>query len=112
MFLLQVYQLTSTVGSVVTSFNESGWGQDSWGIETWGESGNVVALTGLSATASVGVPAAGADQGWGRTLWGDEPWGDSDNPVVSLPSFALTTSLNIPSEFISTKTRLGYFRLG
>ena len=91
---------TSTVGSLDSSGPQQGWGAEAWGFENWGESATTVILTGVSATTSVGVPAAGADQGWGRTLWGEEPWGDSNNPVITLPSLISTSSLNIPTDFI------------
>jgi hypothetical protein len=103
---------TTSLGNFSSVGSEQGWGSDPYGVESWGESGNTILLSGLQATASVGVPAAGADQGWGRTLWGEEPWGDSDNPVVTLPSFALTSSLNTPTDFIEVRPGWGTLNWG
>ena len=93
---------------MANSWNESGttWGTNRWGttnefavrvgeLNAWGTGGSwgqatdeVVQLTGLSLTSSVGTPIAGApEQGWGRAEWGEEPWGESNNPVVSLNRF-------------------------
>ena len=84
----------------------SGWGADAWNTGgSWGKATDeLVVLTGLSLTASVGNIEAFALQGWGRDTWNDGPWGESDNPVVSLTGFVLTSSLVSPticSEIIS-----------
>ena len=74
---------TSSVGSpTITTEINTGWGQDGWGVENWGQSGltvvlvsgvsmtssvgslapaDVMGLTGLSATASIGAPTAISD---------------------------------------------------
>jgi len=86
----------------------SGWGADAWGTGgSWGEATDeVVQLTGLSLTSSVGVPISGAQQGWGRAEWGEEPWSDSDNPVVTLSGQATTSSLGSPT--INTEINTGW----
>lgn len=73
----------------------TGWGVDAWGTGgSWGETTDeVVLLTGLSATSSVGSPISGAEQGWGRAEYGQEPWGESYSPVVPLTGLSLTSSL-------------------
>jgi len=92
------------------SYGALGWGSNLWGVkeaftsgwgaETWGTGGSwgqatdeVVALTGLSLTSSVGEPISGSEQGWGRELWGKEPWGDSYSPVIAVTGFGLTSTL-------------------
>ena len=73
----------------------SGWGADSWNIGgSWGQATDeLVLLTGLSATTSIGDVISGANQGWGRSGWSEEPYGESDNPVVNLDGQSVTTSL-------------------
>ena len=77
----------------------SGWGADAWGTGgSWGQATDeVVQLTGLSATTSLGTPLSGAQQGWGRGEWGEEPWGESNNPVVTLTGSGLTSGLGSPT---------------
>ena len=86
----------------------SGWGVDAWGIGgAWGQSNDeVVSLTGLALTSSVGTPISGAQQGWGRAEWGEEPWSDSNNPVVTLSGQATTSSLGSPT--INTEINTGW----
>ena len=82
----------------------TGWGIDAWGTGgSWGETTDeVVLLTGLSATSSVGTPIAGAEQGWGRAEWGQEPWGESFSPVVSVSGVSATTSIGTLAYAAST----------
>ena len=86
----------------------SGWGADAWNTGgSWGKATyELVVLTGLSLTASVGNIEAFALQGWGRDTWNDGPWGESDNPVISLTGFGLTSSLGSPT--ISTEINSGW----
>jgi len=73
----------------------SGWGADAWNTGgSWGQATDeLVSLTGLSATTSIGDVVSGANQGWGRAGWSEEPYGESDNPVVTLTGQLATTSL-------------------
>ena len=48
--------LTTSVGSLI-GFNEEGWGRQEWGNSAWGVEYSV-ALSGLSATTSVGSVTA------------------------------------------------------
>jgi len=51
-------QLTSTLNSVTVDAQINiGWGSDTWGTETWGQSGLIVPLTGIQATANLGTPS-------------------------------------------------------
>ena len=86
----------------------SGWGADAWGTGgSWGQATDeVVQLTGLSLTSSVGTPTSGANQGWGRAEWGEEAWGESNNPVVTLTGFGLTSGLGSPT--ITTEINTGW----
>ena len=74
----------------------TGWGADAWNTGgSWGQANDeLVSLTGLSITASLGTPIASAQQGWGRDEWGEEPWGESFDPVVKVSGpTAITASL-------------------
>ncbi len=86
----------------------TGWGVDAWGTGgAWGQSNDeVISLTGLALTSSVGTPVSGAQQGWGRAEWGEEPWSDSNNPVVTLSGQATTSSLGSPT--INTEINTGW----
>ena len=88
----------------------SGWGADAWNTGgSWGQATDeLVSLTGVSATTSVGDVISGANQGWGRAGWSEEPYGESDNPVVTLTSQSVTTSLGDLEAFNET----GWGRLG
>ena len=89
----------------------TGWGLDAWGTGgSWGETTDeVVSLTGLSATSSVGTPVAGAEQGWGRAEWGEEPWGESFSPVVAVSGVSATTSIG---NLVYAASTSGWGRLG
>jgi len=82
----------------------SGWGADAWSTGgSWGQATDeLVSLTGVSATTSIGDVTSGANQGWGRAGWSEEPYGESDNPVITLTGFGLTTSLGTSEEFNET----------
>tara|TARA_R100000655_G_scaffold109423_1_gene163869 strand:+ start:77 stop:1333 length:1257 start_codon:yes stop_codon:yes gene_type:complete len=82
----------------------SGWGADAWNTGgSWGQATDeLVSVTGVSATVSVGDVVSGANQGWGRAGWSEEPYGESDNPVVTLTGFGLTTSLGTTESFNET----------
>jgi len=82
----------------------SGWGADAWNTGgSWGQATDeLVSVTGVSATVSVGDVVSGANQGWGRAGWSEEPYGESDNPVITLTGFGLTASLGTSEEFNET----------
>ena len=83
----------------ITDAFTSGWGVDAWNTGgSWGQANDeVVQLTGLSITASLGTPIAAAQQGWGRDEWGEEPWGESFDPVVKPTGVSATFSLGTVS---------------
>ena len=62
----------------------SGWGADAWSTGgSWGKATDeLVSLTGVSATFSLGELISGSNTGWGRDVWSEEPWGESFDPVV------------------------------
>ena len=73
----------------------SGWGADLWNTGgSWGQATDeLVSLTGVSATFSIGEVVSGSNTGWGRDVWGEEPWGESFDPVVTLSGLSATISL-------------------
>ena len=82
----------------------SGWGADAWNTGgSWGQATDeLVSLTGVSATTSIGDVISSANQGWGRAGWSEEPYGESNNPVVTLTSLSATTSLGDSESFNET----------
>ena len=86
--------VTSTVG-LLDPFNEKGWGRDTWGFENWGESAIDVILPGLSATASVNLPAESiiTKPGWGTLDWGENGWGTVESAVFNLTGLSATSSV-------------------
>ena len=79
----------------------SGWGADLWNTGgSWGQATDeLVSLTGVSATFSLGELISGSNTGWGRDVWSEEPWGESFDPVVTLSGLSATISLGSPEEF-------------
>jgi len=83
------------------------WGLLQWNQNAWGSQDIVeVSLSGLSATSSLGTVLPFNETGWGRDTWGFENWGESAIDVT-LPALSATTSLNIPTDFISLKPGWG-----
>jgi len=82
----------------------AGWGADAWNTGgSWGQATDeLIILTGISATVSIGDTVSGANQGWGRAGWSEEPYGESDNPVVTLTGLGATVSLGDSIEFNET----------
>jgi len=78
------------------TWNRSGttWSQGLWGEQD----SNLIDLTGVSASFSIGSVAAYAAQGWGRDDWGQEPWGESFDPVITVTGYSLTASLGTTEE--------------
>ena len=87
----------------------SGWGADAWNTGgSWGQATDeLVAVTGVSATFSLGELSAFAQQGWGRDLWGEEPWGESFDPVVK-PSALTAITASIGSVSVSAQIAVGW----
>ena len=83
-----------------TDVISSGWGADDWNTGgSWGQATDeLVSLTGVSATTSIGDVTSGANQGWGRAGWSEEPYGESNNPVVTLTGQLSTVSLGTTTE--------------
>ena len=79
----------------------SGWGADAWNTGgSWGKATDeLVSLTGVSATFSIGEVVSGSNTGWGRDFWSKEPWGESFDPVVTLSGLSATISLGSTEEF-------------
>ena len=79
---------------------QEGWGAEAWNTGgSWGKvTDELVFLTGVSATTSIGDVTSGANQGWGRAGWSEEPYGESDNPVVTLTGQEATVSLGTTEE--------------
>jgi len=83
------------------------WGMLQWNQNAWGSQDIIeVSLSGLSATSSLGTVLAFNETGWGKDTWGFENWGESAIDAV-LPALSATTSLNIPTDFISLKPGWG-----
>ena len=85
---------------MANTWNRSGttWGQGLWGEQD----SNLISLTGVSASFSLGTVVSFSEQGWGRDDWGQEPWGESFDPVIAVTGFGLTASLGDSEEFNET----------
>jgi hypothetical protein len=70
-----------------------GWGARAWSENEWGELGDVtVALTGVSATVSLGDSEEFNETGWGRLSWNQADWGEGADETVSLTGVEVTSS--------------------
>jgi hypothetical protein len=62
----------------IMDMTQDTWGALSWSQGNWNvQNDSSVALTGVSATSSVGTPEAFNVVGWGSDAWGIENWGES-----------------------------------
>ena len=86
------------------------WGRSgtTWSQGLWGQQdNNAAALTGVSATISLGSIVSYPEQGWGRDAYGEEPYGDSYDPnIIISTGFGLTSSLG--STTVSTEINVGW----
>ena len=73
----------------------TGWGRLGWGDQAWGDS-PTVALTGLSATTTLGTATPSFYPGWGTLTWGQNGWGTITEGTVPLTGISATTSLGTP----------------
>ena len=95
------------MGGQANTVDSDTWGMLQWNQNAWGSQDIIeVSLSGLSATSSLGTVLPFNETGWGRDTWGFENWGESAIDVV-LPALSATTSLNIPTDFISLKPGWG-----
>jgi hypothetical protein len=71
------------------------WGANAWNYNSWGEQDGVsTALTGLSATVSLGTAIGNTNVGWGSDQWGQGVWG-TDTLTVT-PTGVEATTLSGP----------------
>ena len=97
----------SGMGGQANTVDSDTWGMLQWNQNAWGSQDIIeVSLSGLSATSSLGTVLAFNETGWGKDTWGFENWGESAIDAV-LPALSATTSLNIPTDFISLKPGWG-----
>ena len=77
----------------------STWGNSTWSSNNWGSDEIVVALTGVSASTSIGTVKSFPEQGWGSDDWGFENWGESslDITLSGLSATTATGSLTVTS---------------
>ena len=95
------------MGGQANTVDSNTWGMLQWNQNAWGSQDIIeVSLSGLSATSSLGTVLAFNETGWGKDTWGFENWGESAIDAV-LPALSATTSLNIPTDFISLKPGWG-----
>ena len=95
------------MGGQANTVDPDTWGMLQWNQNAWGSQDTVtVPLTGVSVTSTVGLIDPFNETGWGKDTWGFENWGESAIDAV-LPALSATTSLNIPTDFISLKPGWG-----
>ena len=75
-----------------TNIVVQGWGRLGWGSQAYGDA-PVVALSGLSATTSVGTPEVEIRPGWGTLNWGENGWGSVDEGIENLIGIGATSSV-------------------
>lgn len=75
-----------------TNIVVQGWGRLGWGSQAYGDA-PIVALSGLSATASVGAPEVEVRPGWGTLNWGENGWGSVDEGIENLIGIGATSSV-------------------
>ena len=71
---------------------KQGWGRLDWGSQAYGDS-PTVALSGVSATASVGAPTVEVRPGWGTLDWGENGWGSVEEGIENLIGIGATSSV-------------------
>ena len=77
----------------IMDMTQDTWGALSWSQGKWSEQNDSsVALTGVSATSSLGSVTAFNEVGWGSDAWGVEDWGES-GLTVTPTGLSLTSSL-------------------
>ena len=88
------------------------WGGDdpsvAWNENSWQSNVATIQLTGVSATASVGEPAAFPEQGWNSDAWGVENWGASG--LAALVT-GVSATASVGSVSISSEINAGWGRL-
>ena len=101
------------MGGQANTVDGNSWGLMSWGANEYGSQDAIdVALTGVSATSSVGSVEAFPQQGWGRQQWGNSGWGveysvelTGQSTTTSVGS--ITTEIAVPLTGLSTTASVG-----
>ena len=101
------------MGGQANTVDGNSWGLMSWGANEYGSQDAIdVALTGVSATSSVGSVEAFPQQGWGRQQWGNSGWGveysvelTGQSATTSVGS--ITTEIAVPLTGLSTTSSVG-----
>ena len=101
------------MGGQANTVDGNSWGIFPWGVNEYGSQDAIdVALTGVSATSSVGSVEAFPQQGWGRQQWGNSGWGveysvelTGQSATTSVGS--ITTEIAVPLTGLSTTSSVG-----
>jgi len=69
------------------------WGSGVWSGNAWGSDNNIIPVSGISASFSIGTLTVDAElnAGWGRLTWGENAWGEQGDVVLS--GIAMSASL-------------------
>jgi len=75
------------------------WGFGVWSGNAWGSDNNINAVSGISASFSLGSVTVDAElnSGWGRLTWGENAWGEQGDVVLS----GISMSASLGDEAIS-----------
>ena len=75
------------------------WGFGVWSGNAWGSDNNINAVSGISASFSLGSVTVDAElnSGWGRLTWGENAWGEQGDVVLS----GISMSASLGDEVIS-----------
>ena len=78
------------------------WGANSWGDNSWGTDQNVISVSGIGATFSLGNEVAFPGQGWGANSWNVGEWGSVNTGNQLVTGFSLSANLGQVEQSSST----------
>jgi len=74
----------------------------SWGDNSWGTDENIISVTGIGATFSLGNEVAFPGLGWGANTWNVGEWGSVNTGNQLVTGFSLSANLGQVEQTSST----------
>jgi hypothetical protein len=78
------------------------WGANSWGDNSWGTDQNIISVSGIGATFSLGNEVAFPGSGWGANSWNVGEWGSVNTGNQLVTGFGLSANLGQVEQTSST----------
>ena len=78
------------------------WGANSWGDNSWGTDQNIISVSGIGATFSLGNEVAFPGSGWGANSWNVGEWGSVNTGNQLVTGFSLSANLGQVEQSSST----------